>query len=414
MEKHQVLKRFGLDCQPQHGKHTLDSKHVIIVRSPNLCLECWEPLHKDSNRDCSDYLRKWRKTFSGSDMFFLYFQPQHVRANNFFRERRRLRRGRKRRNKIRRWPLWTIRKKLSSAAALQEFFSRVCGWRGASFDFINSEAKEYFSEFMLWGEVLNADTIFQERGRRSVTSNLTRLYNIYIYILYIYIYIYLFHYFYRCEIVGWQGHCLIFTAAGASKRTFPFLWSCLICQLSPGRSLGMSLLRFGDRSFLFHPRERTARRLHNPQRCSLLWCQAPSVPMQPPPPLSGGSERRYGWSSHFSALCRRWRLVSPTLLPVLFFSKLYLHLSGSLLTASHAQLESSKSSHQATAAKDCRNRPRMLWGQGSVGGRIFRAAGLKFEQVNLFIDSLHLRWRSIPVSKQIMHTHIQTHIFFDQ
>ena len=150
-------------------------------------------------------------------------------------------------------------------------------------------------------------------------------YNILYIIYYIYyIYIYLFHYFYRCEIAGWQGHCLIFKAAGASKRTFPFLWSCLICQLSPGRSLGMSLLSFGDRSFLFHPRERTARRLHNPQRCSFLWCQAPSVPMQPPPPLSGGLERRYGWSLHFSALCRRWRLVSPTLLPVLFFSKLYL------------------------------------------------------------------------------------------
>lgn len=66
--------KFGLALQPQHGKHNLDCKRVIIVRSPNLC-------HKDSN---GDYLRKW-KNFSGSDTF--KFQPQDVPASNFFVEK---------------------------------------------------------------------------------------------------------------------------------------------------------------------------------------------------------------------------------------------------------------------------------------------------------------------------------------
>lgn len=43
------------------------------------------------------------------------------------------------------------------------------------------------------------------------------------------------------------------------------------------------------------------------------------------------------------------------------FSKLYLCISvGHFLLLLNAQLVSSKSSHQATAAKDCRNRLQML------------------------------------------------------
>ena len=110
--------KFGLALQPQHGKHNLDCKRVIIVRSPNLCFECWQPLHKDSN---GDYLRKWKNFFQV--LTRLNFSPKMCRqAIYFFRERRR-RRERKRKNEEGGDPYQ------KNLAALQEFFNGVSGWQ---------------------------------------------------------------------------------------------------------------------------------------------------------------------------------------------------------------------------------------------------------------------------------------------
>lgn len=109
--------KFGLVLQPQHGKHNLDCKRVIIVRSPNLCFECGNL-----------YTRTRMQTICASGKTFqvltrLNFSPKMCRQAIFFRERRTRRRERKRKKEEGGAPYQ------KNLAALQEFFNGVCGWQ---------------------------------------------------------------------------------------------------------------------------------------------------------------------------------------------------------------------------------------------------------------------------------------------
>lgn len=131
---------------------------------------------------------------------------------------------------------------------------------------------------------------------------------------------------------------------------------CSICQLSPGRSLGMSLLRFGDGSFLFNQRERTGRKLHNPPLF------APLVP---------------GSQCTIAATSTSLRRLA------LFLKAVPLHLSGSLPIASQCsagefQIFSPGNSSQGLQKSAADALRSGFTGFIPGGGRIFRTAGLKF------------------------------------
>lgn len=220
------------------------------------------------------------------------------------------------------------------------------------------------------------------------------------------------------DYLGWQGQCFIFTVAGASQGMFPcdadlsaFTWQVigneppqvwwpvvLVSSTWENRKKSpqsIAVCSFGARLPVCH-----CSHLHlSPE----AWRDAMVGAHAFPPYVEDDGL----FVPHFCLFC---------------FSKLYLCISvGPFLLLLNAQLVSSKSSHQATAAKDCRNRLQMLWGQGSVGALLEVDAFFEQQVLNLIGQSIHW-FAPLEMNKHIYlfpnklctHTHTNAHISCDR